>query len=47
MRDGQVVHWRSWLWAGLSSQILAIAVVLVLILAVTTGTIIAQLRDHS
>ena len=46
MRDEHVVRWRSWLWAGLSSQILTIAVVLVLILTATTGTIIIQLRNH-
>lgn len=46
MTDGQVVHWRSGLWTGLSNQILAIVVVLVLILAVTIGTITAQLRNH-
>ena len=46
MRDEHVVRWRSWLSAGLSSQILGVVVVLVLILAATTGTTITQLRDH-
>jgi PAS domain-containing protein len=44
VRHEHVVRWRSWLWAG--RQILTVVVVLILILMVTTGTIITQLRNH-